>query len=179
MTHFRANDAYSAAILEDGQVVVSDLSDPTITPTIVAEFIVQGAEYLAFWHDDLNCWEVFGPAKFYRVCESSDPFWGFCEQTATAFHDRLLTNSGGSRLSRRLARKIQEKIDGEIIRSLQITLGVQPTPAPSFVELNFEPSQPIPDWTLVPKFTIEPKQNLQRLRAVADSLVGRSLLKSK
>ncbi len=177
MAHFKADDAYAAALLDDGSVVIIDLSDPALTPVIVAEFTAYGGDYHAFWHDDLNRWEVFGPDEFYRVCDASDPFWGFCEQTVGAFRDRLLRdNAGNNRLSRKLARSIQEEIDAEIIRDLMIASGQYVPPPPPVPQLTIGP--PKGNRILVSKWTIEPEQDLRKLHGI-DDLVGRSLLKAR
>lgn len=177
MSHFKADDAYAAAILDDGRVVTCDLSDPALTPTIVAEFTLQGEGYLAFWHDDLNRWEISGPEKFYRVVDASDPFWDFCEQTVDAFRDQLLRdNAGSNRLSRKLARSIQEEIDADIIRDLQIASGQYVPPQPQ-LQLILTP-QPGVNRILIPKFTMEKEQDLRKLHAM-EELVGHSLLKAR
>lgn len=177
MAHFKADDAYAAAILDDGRVVTCDLSDPALTPTIVAEFTLQGEGYIAFWHDDLNRWEITGPEKFYRVADDSDPFWGFCEQTVDAFRDQLLRdNAGSNRLSRKLARDMQEEIDREIIRDLMIASGQSlppPPPVPQLTIGRIKGSR-----ILVPKFTMEAEQDLKKLHGM-DELVGHSLLKAR
>lgn len=100
MSNFEPRDAYTAALLDDGLVVACDLSNPGLIPILVAEFTVDRVYYLAFYHDDLDRWEINGPKQFHLVCDTSDPFWNFCIQTVNTFHNQLLRdNTSGYVLS--------------------------------------------------------------------------------
>jgi hypothetical protein len=65
--------AYVVAIGPDGTILNTELADPFTKPAIVVEFSLAefDVDYIAIYHDDLDCWEVFGDGatKVYEIAQ--------------------------------------------------------------------------------------------------------------
>lgn len=133
-------DAYAAAKHQDGTISVQDLSDPTVVVVVVVEFEVEKrsisflvgpqciepscVEYVGIYHDEFDCWEIFGDnGKHYAVVHSGDEYYDLCQEVVIHFKDKLLaghrTGKFADRLARKAAEEIRDEIDRDIINDLR------------------------------------------------------------
>ncbi len=110
---FNPYDAYVVAIDKDGNVLLrSDLGDPDLIPTVVAEFEFDGDRYRAVYHDELDVWEFpiwMGEThsenrnKFtqnggwYKAC-SDDQLYKCADETIIKFKDKIFQGPANRRL---------------------------------------------------------------------------------
>lgn len=175
---FTPHAAFFAVRNPDGSIVVREFNDPATVVVIVAEFEVQGDDYIAFYHEDIDQWEVNGEEynheQFYQLAIPGTPFYIFAEHTVDAFRDALLKGPGCGRVARKLAREMVAEIDGDIINDLRIASGSFSTPLP-VVNLQTTPS--VSHRIMKATWTMEAAQDLKAMNSI--KYIGRSKLYSK
>lgn len=155
---FTPHAAFFAALEPDGSVVVREFNDPAITIVVVAEFEVQGDDYIAIYHEDLDEWEIsseeYNDEQYYDLAGPDTPFYIFAEATIDAFRDNLLAGPGSGRIARKLAREMIAEIDRDIIKDLHNNIdGTLPT-------ITFSPQQ-VTNRKLKETWTMEDAKDLK------------------
>lgn len=139
--------AYAAAIEEDGSVHVRDLSDPSVRVVIVAEYDEDGTSVKAYYHEDVDRWEICGPD--YQIVGPDHPLYERCDWVVAQFRQELFDPPLESILTRKMAKSIRDEIDRDIINDLLIASGKPPLSPPAYV--------PPPVYMTLPTYTTSPQ----------------------
>ncbi len=148
--------AYAATIEEDGRVHIRDLSDPSVRVVIVAEYDEDGKSVQAFYHEDVDRWEVCG--SDYRIVGPDDPLYRQCDWVVDQFRNELLSPPLENILTRKMAKEMRDEIDRDIINDLLMASGKTPLPPPVYIP------PPAKNYVMKATWTMDKAQDLKAQR---------------